>query len=121
MPLCVRICPKMAYYAIYGVFFQGVASEYLYPGCVLGESMGVSGCIQGVSGKEANRLTIGRQPSTRDRSLGADYTRYTLDTLDAPKIHLRYTPGYTLDTPHIHPRYTRIHLGQRANSMAKDH
>ena len=29
-----------------------------------------------------------------------------IDTLDAPKIHLRYTPGYTLDTPHTHLRYT---------------
>jgi hypothetical protein len=96
----------MAYYAIYGVFVQCVSREYLYPGCILGKSMGVSGCIQCVSWKGASRLDIGRQPSARDRSLVAEYTGYTLDTLDAPKIHLRYTSGYTLDTPHIHLTYT---------------
>ena len=90
--------------------------------------MGVSGCVQGVSGKGVNRLNIGRQPTARDRSptardrsLVAEYTGYTLDKLDAPKIHLKYTPGYTLDTPHIDSKYTGIHLGQGANDMAKDH
>ncbi len=36
-----------------------------------------------------------------------------IDTLDAPKIHLRYTTGYTLDTPHIHLRYTPDTPGPR--------
>ena len=93
---------------------HGVSVSRVYPRWIHGFIRVYPGCIW-------ERLDIGRQPSARDRSLVAEYTGYTLDTLDAPKIHLRYTPGYTLDTPHIHPRYTRIHLGQGANGVAKDH
>ncbi len=122
-----QIHPQIHPHATYGMHNCLNVPEYVprwltmpYMGCLSSVYPG-SICIQGVSwvnplvyqgesrvylGKGVNRLAIGRQFSAEDRSLGVKYTGYTPDTQDAPKIHLRYTPGYTIDTPHIHPRYT---------------